>query len=91
MEGDEYLEDSEKSEEVYSQEGREHLVDDDEISPWEAAFMEGADEDGQNAKCRNCGKVLMRENVVIEKAIKCELHRFCSEECADDFEKKKSD
>ena len=91
MEGDEYLEDSEKSEEVYSSEGREHLVDDGEISPWESAFMDGAEDDGQNAKCRNCGKLLIRENVVIEKVINHELFRFCSEECADSFDEKKSD
>ena len=89
MEGDEYLEDSEKSEEVYSSEGREHLVDDGEISPWEAAFMDGAEDDGQGAKCRNCGKVLMRENAVIEKVIDGELFRFCSDECADSFDEKK--
>ena len=86
MDGDEFP--SETEEEVYTSEGREHLVDDDEISPWEAAFMEGADEDGQNAKCRNCGKVLIRENNIVEKSINNELYRFCSEECADEFEKK---
>jgi hypothetical protein len=75
-------------EEVYSKEGREHLVEDDEISPWEAAFMEGAEDQGQNAKCRNCGKVLVRDDFVVERVIDKELHRFCSEKCLESFQKK---
>ena len=73
-------------EEMHSKEGREQLVDDDEISPWEAAFMEGAEEDGTGAKCRKCGKILLREKIVVEKVIDNELYRFCSEECLDSFE-----
>lgn len=73
-------------EEMYSKEGRDYLVDSDEISPWEAAFMEGADDYGKGAKCRSCGKVLLREKIVVEKVIKGELYRFCSEECLDDYE-----
>lgn len=82
------LDQQNEDEEVYSHEGREKLVDQDEISPWEAAFMEGAEGDGQNAKCRNCGKVLMREATIVERAIDGELFRFCSEECLEKFQKK---
>mgnify|MGYP006926862578 CR=1 FL=1 len=32
---------------VYDHDGREHLVDDDEMSPEEEAFMEGYDEEDQ--------------------------------------------
>ena len=77
-----------ENEEVYSSEGREKLVEEDEISPWEAAFMEGADDDGQNAKCRYCGKMLDRENTIVEKVIDGEIHRFCCERCLEHFEKK---
>ena len=75
-------------EEVYSSEGRSKLVEDDEISPWEAAFMEGADMDGQQAKCRKCGTMIDRSHRVVEKAINNELHRFCSDNCLEEFEKK---
>ena len=40
-------ENEEKGKDVYSEEGREELVDDDEISPEEEGFMEGAEGDGQ--------------------------------------------
>ena len=64
-----YNEEEGADEEVYSSDGRSKLVEDDEISPWEAAFMEGADMDGQQAKCRGCGKMLDRAHRVVEKAI----------------------
>ena len=81
-----YNEEEGADEEVYSSEGRSKLVEDDEISPWEAAFMEGAEMDGQQAKCRKCGNMLDREHRVVEKAINKELHRFCSDKCLDEFE-----
>ena len=87
MSNQEFVGPDEGDEEVYTSEGREHLVEEDEISPWEAAFMEGADDYGQNAKCGNCGKLLIRENTVVEKVINRELFRFCCEECIDAFEK----
>ena len=37
---------------IYSEEGREDLVEDGEISPAEEGFMEGAEGNGQGAKCR---------------------------------------
>jgi hypothetical protein len=74
-------------EEVYSSEGREKLVEEDEMSPWEAAFMEGAEGEGQNAKCRTCGKMLDREHAVIEKVIEGELYKFCSDECVEKHER----
>ncbi len=46
---EEEMEIGEKEEDVYSEEGREKLVEDDEIDSWEAGFAEGAD--GQ----RECG------------------------------------
>ena len=49
-------EENDKGEEIYSEEGREKLVESDSIEPWEEGFMEGADSDGQKAKCRKCGK-----------------------------------
>jgi len=71
---------------IYSEEGREELVDSDEISPAEEGFMEGADGDGQGAKCRKCGKILMDD--FIEKRFGEEIFRFCSDECAEKYEEK---
>lgn len=53
MEGDEYLEEDIEYQEthernVYKKEVRDALVDDDEISPQEEAFMQGYDEAGDS-------------------------------------------
>jgi len=77
----------EEKDDVYSEEGREDLVDDDEISPGEEGFMEGANGYGQGAKCRKCGKVL--DDDFIETEIDDEIYRFCSDECAEKYMKKK--
>lgn len=74
-------------EDIYSEEGREDLVEDDEISPTEEGFMEGAEGDGQGAKCRKCGKVLMGD--FIERKVDDEIYRFCSDECADKYVEEK--
>ena len=71
---------------IYSEEGREDLVEDDEIEPWEEGFMQGAEGGGQGAKCRKCGKPLIDKDF-IEKEIDGENYRFCCEECAKKFEK----
>lgn len=75
-------------EDVYSGEGREDLVEDDEISAEEEGFMEGAEDDGQHAKCAKCGKALKKQSM-IEKEIEGEVKWFCSEQCADKYEEEK--
>lgn len=82
---EEFEEEGEKD--IYSEKGREDLVEDDEIEPWEQGFMQGAEGGGQGAKCRKCGKPLIDKEVV-EKDIDGENHRFCSEECANKFVEK---
>ena len=54
--------DEEETPGIESEEGRESLLEDDEISPEEEGFMEGASGDGQGAKCRKCGKVLVGDD-----------------------------
>lgn len=76
-----------KEEGVYSDCAREGLVEDDEITPEEEGFMEGAEDDGQKAKCASCGKMLTPKNTV-ERDFEGELKWFCSEHCADKFEEK---
>jgi hypothetical protein len=72
---------------IYSEEGREEQVDDDEISPREEGFMEGAHDGGQGAKCRKCGNILMDK--FIERKVGEEIYRFCSDECADKYVEEK--
>lgn len=48
-----------EGEDIYNAEERDELEESDEIEPWEEGFMEG--EEGQNAKCRSCGGVLLEE------------------------------
>ena len=73
----------EKAVDVYSEEGREELLEEDEISPREEAFSEGATDRGSQGKCAHCGKVLSQDqNEVIEREIDHKPHFFCSNECA---------
>jgi len=76
-------------EDIYTEEGREKLVDDAEIEPWEEGFMKGAEDDGQGAKCRKCGKILIGPEDIVEKEIDGEVLRFCSDECVHSYERKK--
>ncbi|MFH1399812.1 MAG: hypothetical protein ABIG95_06935 [Candidatus Woesearchaeota archaeon] len=81
-------EDEEDEYDIYSDEGREELVEDDAIEPWEEGFMKGADGMGQDAKCRYCGEIFTGPDSVIEEEIDGEILRFCSEGCAEKYKKK---
>jgi len=76
-------------EDIYSEKGRENQVDDDEISPAEEGFMEGAEGDGQGAKCRKCGKILGDD--FIERKVDGDTYRFCSDECSEEYGKGKGE
>lgn len=75
----------EKEEDVYTEEGREKLVEDDEIDTWEAGFAEGV-KGKETLVCRNCKKII-GDNPV-EKRIDGKLHWFCSDKCVAEFEAK---
>jgi hypothetical protein len=79
----------EHDEDVYEEEGREDLVDDDEITPEEEGMMEGYDKDIKEAKCAGCGKALIDEETVVETEYKDNVYRFCSEKCAKAYKFKK--
>ncbi|MCX8147172.1 MAG: hypothetical protein N3D84_01755 [Candidatus Woesearchaeota archaeon] len=81
------MERGELDEDVYSYEGREKELEDDEIEPWEQGFMLGAKGPGQGAKCRKCGKILINMDEVFEKKIEGELCFFCSEKHIEEYEK----
>ncbi len=87
----EEMESGEKEEDIYSEPGREVLNDEeDEISDVEEGFMQGVEEDEKSAICQTCKKVLSdEESENIEIEYKGDTYRFCSEECAEKFSKKK--
>ena len=78
------METGKTEEDVYSEEGREKLIEGDEISPEEEGFMEGAEGLGQKGKCQKCGKSLVEENT-IETEIGGELKWFCSDQCSEKY------
>jgi len=88
--GIEEKEDLDKEENIESDEEREKMVEDDEITPSEDAFMEGAEKLGKGGKCANCGKVLHDENPV-EEEFDGEKMWFCSEKCAEEYSAKHSE
>lgn len=68
---------------VYHQEGREDLVESDEIEAWEEGFAEGAEGKGHLGVCAHCGAVLGdRQGEVVEKKFDDEIRLFCSDKCA---------
>ena len=71
---------------VYSEEAREEMMDDDAIAPWEEAFMEGAEGRGGQTSCRQCGKLLGQDkSKIVERKIGTNDLWFCSDECAQKF------
>jgi len=83
------MEEGKKEENVYSEEGREKLAEDDEIDPSEQGFMEGAEERGKKNCCAECGKLLGEdEENIIEREFEGEIKWFCSEEHAENYAKK---
>lgn len=83
------METGEKEAEVYDEAGREKLMEDDEISPDEEAFMEGAEEKGELGTCVQCGKPLDQDDrsKIKEKEYDGEIKWFCSDKCIKKFEK----
>ena len=74
-------------EDVYSQEGRELLEEDDEIETWEQGFIEGEEEGGQLGKDALTGASLMGDKVIQVK-FKGRVYRFVNEKNAKKFREK---
>ena len=83
------MEAGEKNEDVYSEEGREKLVEDGEISPEEEGFMRGAENQGQLGKDALTGEPLMDIEDVEETEIDGQAYRFVNEENAQKFRERK--
>ncbi|MEK6853304.1 MAG: hypothetical protein AABX64_01345 [Nanoarchaeota archaeon] len=75
----------EEEEDVYTEEGRHKLIEDDEIEPWEEGLLEGAAELGQLGKDALTGEMLMGADEVIEMELDGKMYRFVSTKNADKF------
>ena len=76
-----------KEKDIYSEEGREELLEEeDEISDLDEGFMKGYDKGENMAVCSECSTVLKQD--IIEEEFDDEIYRFCSEKCASKYEKK---
>ncbi|HLC52023.1 MAG TPA: hypothetical protein VJI98_02145 [Candidatus Nanoarchaeia archaeon] len=82
------IEVGEHDEDVLTSEGREALVENDEMEGWEAGFAEGASEEGQLGKDALTGEPLMDADEVLEAEINGKIYRFVSEENAREFRRK---
>ena len=78
VEEDEF-EEGKFEEDVYTEKGREELIENDEISDAEEGFVQGFEEEEKLVECANCKKILVTEDFV-EKKIDEGIIRFCSDE-----------
>jgi len=85
---EEEMEEGEKETDVYSEEGRDVLEGEDEISPEEEGFMEGASGLGQLGKDALTGKPLMGDDIV-ELEFQGRRYRFNNQKNAEEFLKVK--
>jgi len=82
-EKEEAIHEGEMDSDTSTEAGREELMENDEISPEEEAFSEGAEDNGELGVCAHCGKPLSQnKEEVVEKEIDGEKVWFCCDECA---------
>jgi len=86
QEGEDLLE--KEDGDIYNKEEREEEMEEDEISPGEAGFVEGY-EDTEVVECKHCSNSLDLDKAV-EKEINGKTYIFCSKKCAEMFEKRKA-
>ncbi|MBW2988108.1 hypothetical protein DRJ48_00885 [Candidatus Woesearchaeota archaeon] len=72
---------------IYSDNSRDELVEDDEMSPEEEGFMKGFESDSKSVYCAQCKKIIIDPDDAIEGEIDGEIYLFCSEECYLKFQK----
>lgn len=72
---------------IYDEDGMNQAMDADEIDPEEEGFMQGYEEDEEVVKCALCKSILDSKEDTIELEIDGEIHRFCSNNCAEKFSK----
>ncbi len=69
---------------VYDDENRESELEQDELSPAEAGFMEGF-EHGVAHVCDACAKRLRPDDAFLEAEVANLPHFFCSEKCLERY------
>ena len=80
------IEAGEAEENVYSEAGREELLEtEDEITDVDEGVMKGYDEGAKAAKCVACGTVLEDTSDIVELEHNDQTYRFCSSECAEKY------
>ena len=79
----------ERDENLDTEVGREKQVEDDEINPEEAGFMQGESGAGQLGKDALTGEPLMDIEDVVETEIDGQMYRFVNQENAEEFRKKR--
>ncbi len=82
------MEHGDEDEDIYSEEGRDKLEEDDELSPEEEGFMEGASQAGQLGKDALTGEPLMDVDKVVETVIDGKTYRFVNQKNAQKFREK---
>ncbi len=82
---DQDFETEDKKADIYDEEGRDELEQNDEINEVEEGFVEGFEEGEHEAVCAECSSVLVGSDF-IEETLDGKNYRFCSEECATAFE-----
>ena len=75
-------------EDVYTEEGREELLEEDEIDEIEEGLAEGFEHGDRKVKCQECGKLLVDDKFV-EQNYDDDTYRFCSDTCAEQYSKKR--
>jgi len=74
----------EKEISVYTEEGISEELENDEIEPWEAGFMEGELHGGHQAGCFQCNKILDSvAEQIYAREVDGIVRFFCSQTCMD--------
>lgn len=71
---------------VYTEEGREKLMEEGEITDVDEGVARGFEQGQKMVRCMQCGKELPSEDFV-EIEIEGDMCRFCSDECAEKYKK----
>ena len=78
----------EANDDLYSEKGREELIEgEDEITAIDEGFMRGYDEGERVTDCANCARML--PDHPIEEEFAGEMHFFCSSSCAEEYGEKR--
>jgi YHS domain-containing protein len=78
----------EEREKIYTEEGVEEKIASDNMNPEDAGFMEGYD-NPRLVQCGGCGKEFDLDSA-IERQVEGTTFWFCSEKCAQHFDKRKA-